>query len=595
MNVLKIAWRSIQHRGLGSFLTILSMALGVMTVVAVLSVHGVVSQSFKNSSNFGYSVLVGARGGGTQLTMSSIFYLTPPVENIPYEYYLAFCDAETRSRELEHSIAYQAEQLEEETLLLLDDFSANGSTSSLPAALTTACFARQQQAWMGLDEDGMFRNWTHTAIPINLGDYWVDEETGSQFRVVGTKPTFFTEQVLDIETERAFTFAEGRAFSEYDVEEGHGFYEAVIGSQVARQSGLKIGDTIQPTHGDPQSPGSHIHEQDFFIVGILDTTGTPNDRVLFLNMEGFFLMDGHTKSIEDDSQRGIAKRAKEAKEQAQDEGESEEGDSEEGEAEKETPADTAGGEQDEHDDHDHGERPHGPTWEDALSIEQREVTSILIRTPVGDDDIDTVGMFLPAQINQGDLNTTLGWSPFRPERSQTAAQAVNPVEEVTGLFSVFVDPIQSVLLGLTLLICFVSAISILVGIYNSMSQRRHEIAVMRALGASRTKVMMIMLCESVLLALTACVIGWVAGHALNWGLSPIIESRTGVQLGFFDLAPSIPLAFLPGGSSLPGWLSAFKVSPELLLIPGLILLAILVGIYPAISAYRTDVSKSLGK
>lgn len=585
MNVLKIAWRSIQHRGLGSFLTILSMALGVMTVVAVLSVHGVVSQSFKNSTNFGYSVLVGARGGGLQLTMSSIYYLTAPVENVPYEYYLAFTDKETRERELKRSIAYNAEQFEEQSLLLSGAINSDGLLNSI----STASFVRQQHAKMGLSEDGIFCNWTHTAIPINLGDFWVDEETNSQFRCVGTKPTFFTEQVLDIDSERAFTFSQGRVFREYDEEE-HGFYEAVIGSAVARKSGLKIGDTIQPTHGDPSSPSAHIHETDFHIVGILDVTGTPNDRVLFLNMEGFFLMEGHTKSIEDDSMRAVANRAKEERELKKERaarGEGEEGEEEGEEDDEDEVEDEPAVEK-----HSH---PHGPTWADALPIEQREVTSILVRTPISDDGIDTVAMYLPVQVNQGDLATTLGWSSFRPERSQEAAQGVNPVEEVTKLFSIFVDPIQSILLALTLLICVVSAISILVGIYNSMNQRRHEIAVMRALGASRTKVMMIMLCESVLLALAACVLGWVAGHSLNWAMGPMIEARTGVQLGFFDLAPSIPLAFLPGASTLPGWLSAMKVSPELLLIPGLILLAILVGLYPAVSAYRTDVSKSLGK
>ena len=128
-----------------------------------------------------------------------------------------------------------------------------------------------------------------------------------------------------------------------------------------------------------------------------------------------------------------------------------------------------------------------------------------------------------------------------------------------------------------------------------MSQRRHEIAVMRALGASRTKVLMIMLCESILLAMTAGIIGWVAGHALNVVMAPVVEAKTGIEMGFFDVAPSIPVAFLPGAQTLPRWMSAMEVSPELLLIPGLVLLAVLVGIYPAISAYRTDVSQSLGK
>ena len=39
-----------------------------------------------------------------------------------------------------------------------------------------------------------------------------------------------------------------------------------------------------------------------------------------------------------------------------------------------------------------------------------------------------------------------------------------------------------------------------------------------------------------------------------------------------------------------GW-----VSPELLLIPALVLLAIVVGFLPALAAYRTDVAESLGK
>ena len=84
MNVFKIAWRSIQHRGLGSLLTIISMALGVMMVVTVLTVHGMVSRAFNDNSNFGYNILVGARGGEVQLAFSSVYYLTSPVETVSY-------------------------------------------------------------------------------------------------------------------------------------------------------------------------------------------------------------------------------------------------------------------------------------------------------------------------------------------------------------------------------------------------------------------------------------------------------------------------------------------------------------------------------
>ena len=203
MNVVRIAWRSIQHRGLGSLLTILSMALGVMSVVMVLSIHGIMSQSFRSNSSFGYSVLVGARGGGQQLTLSSVYYLTPPVENIPYEYYLAFKNRDVREQELKNSIIWNVHQTEQSSLDI-----ANAVGGSLASALSQWATERQQIDAMGIEKDGLYANWTQTAIPLNLGDFWVDEETESSFRCVGTKPVFFNDQVLDIESGRKFSFAD---------------------------------------------------------------------------------------------------------------------------------------------------------------------------------------------------------------------------------------------------------------------------------------------------------------------------------------------------------------------------------------------------
>ena len=71
-----------------------------------------------------------------------------------------------------------------------------------------------------------------------------------------------------------------------------------------------------------------------------------------------------------------------------------------------------------------------------------------------------------------------------------------------------------VLLVLTVLIVIVAGISILVSIYNSMSERSHDIAVMRALGASRGAVMAIILVESILLSLGGGLIGMLLGHGM---------------------------------------------------------------------------------
>ena len=580
MSIFKIAWRSIQHRGLGSLLTILSMALGVMLVVSVLTIYGVVSQSFKANSSFGYDVLVGARGGSIQLTMNSVFYLSKPIENIPYEYYLDFCDQPTRERELQHSLAAATVALQNQ---LHDLANANAGFIELPVALAdqqvTAIRRQNVERQMGIRRSGKLSNYVEMAIPINLGDYL------GHFRVVGTKPGFFTELVLDIDTEEKFTFAEGRAFEEFSQE--HGYFECVLGKTVAQdlinpQTGKRyqIGDLCFPIHGDPNSAGAHIHEQGFTIVGILDRTGTPHDRAVFVNMEGFFLMEDHAKEV--DEKTMIGQRARPATPQRTRVGWTPPPQQSENEIRETTDLNLL---------------------RSPLPIEQREVTAILVRTYRGGEDDDEFmelgwGAEVMNAVEEGFLESSLDWSPYRPARAQTSCQAVSPVLEVTGLFESFLSPVRWVLLLLTFMICVVSGISILVGIYNSMSQRRHEIAVMRALGAGRHKVMAIMFAESVMLALAGGIFGWVAGHALNAVVSPFVESNTGVSIGFTDFAPGIPVFAYLFPQGIPflkeGFLQSLLVSPEFLLIPGLILLAIVVGIYPAISAYRTDVSESLG-
>ena len=495
MNVFKIAWRSIQYRGTGSVLTILSMALGVMMVVAVLSIYGLVQNSFRGNSSFGYNIIVGARGGGTQLTMNSVFYLSRPVENIPYEYYLAFCDKKTRERELKNSIAYQARESSDDAAAFAPEITLAGGSFAdlLTRAVAKDAFELQQDQAMGINKSGMYRGWTHVAVPLSLGDYYVDPKDPSiAFRCVGTTPQFFTDIVLDVDTEETLTFDKGRAFVEYDSE--NGFFEAVIGRTVARRTGLKIGDRIKATHGDPTDESAHVHDQEYTIVGILAGSGTPNDRAVFLNLEGFFLMEDHAKPIADDSV--LQTKAAANQQEDSDVSSGSPADSQaplrspfsddetfeqamasvEHLVPSENPDDTAEPESSEPISLKESELEAAMAKKNMripLPIEQREVSSILVRTSKRDVD-GTIGLYLPGKINEGDLETTLNWSRFRPARSQKASQAVNPVQEVTRLFDVFVNPMRILLLFLTSMICVVSALSIIVGIYNSMNQRQGE-------------------------------------------------------------------------------------------------------------------------
>ena len=489
MNLFTIAWRSIQQRGLASALTSLSMALGVMLVVAVLAVHGVVADSFQNSASLGYNLIVGAKGGKLQLTLNTVYYLSQPVENIPYSYYLEFLSAEQRR----HEAADPGE--------------------------------------IDMHREGQFAEFTAFAIPVCLGDYY------GEFRSVGTTPDFFEKLVFGRDASQRFEFASGRNFQRKSQE--FGYWEAVVGSIAARELKLKLGDRISPTHGDPEL-GSH-HAEGFTVVGILRPSGTPNDRAVFVNIEGFYLMGNHAKPVGEDAH---ARQAPGKSADSHEEGP-------EPVSERATHAEH--GHERADDGHEHAE--HGPDAE-PLSINQREVTAILVRTKSNDPAVpaETVTPGVRWTINKGQV-----------------AQAVAPIQEIYVLFATFVDPIQTVLLLLTAMICVVSGVSILVSIYNSMSERRHEIAVIRALGAGRGTVMAIVLLESVLLCLGGGCAGWVGAHALTWLAAPTIAARTGVSIGFLSMETS-----------------------EVLLLPALLLLAILCGLFPAVSAYRTDVAKSLG-
>ncbi|MEP6756105.1 MAG: FtsX-like permease family protein, partial [Chthonomonadales bacterium] len=67
-------------------------------------------------------------------------------------------------------------------------------------------------------------------------------------------------------------------------------------------------------------------------------------------------------------------------------------------------------------------------------------------------------------------------------------------------------------------------------IYNSMSDRKREIAIMRALGARRNTVFSIIIAESMLLCAGGGLFGMLLGHALVLIAGPYVESRSDVLI-----------------------------------------------------------------
>jgi len=388
MSLFRIAWRSIQQRGLASLLTSLSMALGVLLVVAVLAIHGVVAHSFETSASLGYNMIVGAKGGKLQLTLNTVYYLSQPIENLPFEYYLEFLDAGQRKAQ------------------------------------------QGDPGGIDLDRDGRYSDLVSLAVPVCLGDYV------GRFRSVGTTTDFLDRLVFGRGGDHHFEFAQGRNFRP----DGH--FEAVVGSVVAREMGFKLGDLIQPTHGDPEG---HGHDEGFTVVGILKPSGTANDRVVFVNMEGFYLMADHAKPVgqqahpaDEHAEHGDETPGHtDHKEGSEDHADHDEPVDQHAEPAGNSTADAHDEAAEDHAGHDHAD--HTP-----LPMRQREVTAILVRT--------------------SDARVTPGFENMINEGQD--AQAVLPIREIFNLFEIIVDPIQSVLLVLTAMICVVSGISILVSIYN---------------------------------------------------------------------------------------------------------------------------------
>ena len=452
MWLLRIAWRNFCYRSLSSILTTISLALGVALVVMVLAVFGIVTEAFSRNAQVGYNLVVGPKGSALQLTLNSVYYLSQPIENLPYTEYMEFFDAPARA----------------EMVRKYGGDPALGERDGVYAPFVAGGYA----------------------IPLALGDYL------GEFRVVGTTPAFFSELRHGPTLEEPFTFRDGRALQSYSEE--NGYFEAVLGWRVARVMNLSVGDKFSSTHGDPEGKG---HGKKFKVVGVMAPTGTPNDRAAFVNLEGFYLQENHAKPLTGD----------------------------------ETIVPPT-------------EAPDDADGFNPLTIPEREVTSILVRT----------GMPLYGVVLENQVNESL--------RSQAAA----PVGEIEKLMNAVIGPLLAALLVITLITCVVAAVGVLVAIYNSMNDRRRDIAVMRALGARRGTVTGVILLESLLIATIGAVSGWLLAHGSIWFFSGEIEDRTGVQVGILTTS-----------------------SYEWYILPLVLLLAALAGILPAVSAYRTDVGTNL--
>jgi len=328
-------------------------------------------------------------------------------------------------------------------------------------------------------------------------------------RIVGTDSSFLSMYALEIH--------EGQLWKKS--------YEIVLGSETAKRNNLKIGDQVLGAHGLAEN--AHIHdEHPFTVVGILKPSGSIVDKLILSNLESVW--DVH----------GIA-----------------------------------------HDDHEH---EHADDHENPSDSPKKEATpandaeTIVAEKPrdnnfvksIADDLIKDKGLEITALLVKYRTPAAIGVIPKLINQS-TSMQAASPALESARLFSLLGVGIDSLEI-LAYVIMIIAGLSVFISLYNALKDRQYDLAIMRAMGASKFKLFNLLIVEGLVITCIGGLLGLVLGHA---GLY-YIGTQTS-QSGDF--------------------INAFKVYPmEWLILLGACLIGIIASIIPAIKAYQTTISTILG-
>jgi putative ABC transport system permease protein len=465
MSLWHIAWSYLWSRRLTTALTILSVALAVGLISALLTVRDETRARFEEEQA-AFDVVVGPPGSPLQLVLNAVYFLDSPTGRLEYADYLTI-------REHEH---------------------------------------------------------VKNAYPVALGD------TYKQHRIVGTERALFDYDWESIRGEKRnpFVLAEGEFFTEP--------MQAVVGAQAAKATGLTLGATFIGTHGtiDMGELSEYNHEDTpFTVVGILRPSGTSNDRAIFVDIESVWEMHA-------DHEAPVAAEEPVDEHAHEDEHDHAHGDEHEHDHEHgdEHDHEHADGQEDEHE-HDHG---HAHEEGEEHEHHALGVTAVLV-----------------------DLESPLQRFTFQAwARQDLRATAAIPYNEILTLYNRVLQPAVIVLIAVGYVVVVISALSILIGLYLAIIQRKRDLAIMRALGASASEIFGAVLIEAFLVTLLGIVTGWALGKSVAYGLGLYLSRSYG--LGVHNLS----------------------TSPEEWGFFGVVgVVGLLAGVIPAWQAYRTDVARDL--
>ena len=301
-------------------------------------------------------------------------------------------------------------------------------------------------------------------IPLSYGD------TYKGYRIVGTNEKYFDLYNLEL--------SQGKKWSSS--------MQAVLGSSVASNKNLKVGDKFFGTHGFDDH--GHIHDNHaYVVVGILKQSHSVADNLILTNLKSVWQVHEEHDDCEDDHSHDHSNHNHSHDHHSHD-----------------------------HSDHDHSHDHHSHDHSDhdhnhdnySYDDSNKMITAMLVKfkSPVGLVQI-------PRKINE-----------------ETNMQAAIPLFEINRLTSLIGFGINTINI-IALIIMLVSGISIFITLFNSLKKRRYELALMRVHGATRMQLIKLIFLEG----LSLSVLGTFFGLLISRFSLVIISSFTNQNQSFTNI------------------------------------------------------------
>ena len=327
------------------------------------------------------------------------------------------------------------------------------------------------------------------------------------YRIVGTEQKF-----LDLYNAK---IKEGRKWDDP--------FEVVVGSKIYSKFNININDELISSHGLRETGEQHT-DQLFKVVGLLESSNSVIDQLIVTSPQSIW-------DLHDDHDHG-----------------SEEHDEEQDHEHDEEHDEEHDHEHDEEHDHEHDEEhDHEHDDEHDHEHDDKEITAMLIKFKSPMNIIQ-----FPRQINE-----------------DTNLQAAVPSYEISRLFKLFGFGIET-LTYLAYLIIIVSAFSLFINLFNSMRERKYEMALIRTLGSSRRQLSMMIIFESLILTTVGFFIGLLVSRLGVMFVSSLMEESLNYNLKSFGI-----------------------LNEELLLLGLSIFIGLISSIIPALQVYNLNISETL--